>query len=70
MIGKWLRAAWIRISAAAAATFRDSTPSVSGTVTSLKSWRDNPCASLPSTTMPADSIGASASGAPPDGAAP
>src|SRR5438445_644576 len=59
-----------RISAAAAATLSDSTPSVSGTVTSFKSWRESPCASLPRTTMPADSSGASASGAPPDGEAP
>src|SRR5439155_621496 len=39
-------------------------PSVSGTVTSARSGRDRPCASLPRTIMPADSIGASASGAP------
>src|SRR5207245_1169906 len=52
-----------RINAAAAATFSDSTPSVSGTVTSMRSLRERPCASLPSTIMPADSIDASASGA-------
>src|SRR5205814_870988 len=59
-----------RIRAAAAATFKDSMPSVSGTVTSARSGRDRPCASLPRTIMPADSIGASASGAPLDAAAP
>src|SRR5438270_945785 len=59
-----------RINAAAAATLRDSTPSVSGTVTSLRSFRESPCASLPSTIIPADSIGASTSGAPPAEAAP
>src|SRR5205814_7498659 len=59
-----------RINAAAAATLSDSTPSVSGTVTNLRSLRDRPWVSLPSTIMPADSIGASARAAPPAGEAP
>src|SRR6266849_865740 len=59
-----------RISAAAAATFRDSTPWLSCTVTSLRSDRERPCASLPSTIMPAFSIGAAANGSPPEAAAP
>src|SRR6266851_4222023 len=59
-----------RMSAAAAATFRDSTPSFSCTVTSLRSRRDSPWASLPSTIMPAFSIGVVARGAPPALAAP
>src|SRR5579864_208755 len=59
-----------RIRAAAAATLSDSTPSARGTVTSLRSLRDSPCASLPSTIIPADSIGVSDRGAPPAEAAP
>src|SRR6266478_1028434 len=59
-----------RMSAAAAATFRESTPSLSCTVTSLRSDRERPCASLPSTIMPAFSIGAASRGSPPDAAAP
>src|SRR5437660_3866724 len=65
-----LRAISNMITAAAAATFSDSTPELTGMVTSSRSARDRPCASLPKTIMPADSIGASASGAPPEDAAP
>src|SRR5207237_8006344 len=41
-----------RISAAAAATFSDSTPSVRGPVTTLRSLPARPCASLANTTTP------------------
>src|SRR5260370_34459266 len=58
-----------RISAAAAATFKDSTPWLSCMVTSFRSDRETPCASLPTTIMPAFSIRASATGSPPDAAA-
>src|SRR5579859_5852069 len=59
-----------RISAAAAATLSDSTPSLRWTVTSFRSERESPWASLPRTIMSADSIGASARAAPPEAAAP
>src|SRR5713101_916747 len=66
----FLRRTSNRSSAAAAATFSDSTPAASGTVTVFKSPRDRPCASLPSTIMPAFSIGALERGSPPEAAAP
>src|SRR3984893_2177119 len=65
-----LRRTSSRITAAAAATLRDSTPALNGMVTSVRLARERPWASLPRTIMPAFSIGDSASGTPPAAAAP
>src|SRR5436189_94573 len=45
----FLRAISNRITAAAAATFNDSTPPPTGIVTSFRSARERPCTSLPNT---------------------
>src|SRR5207249_6059534 len=66
----FLRAISNRMTAAAAATFSDSTPRPTGIVTSFRSPRERPCTSLPNTIIPAFSTGESASVVPPLEAAP